>query len=111
VESGKEVQIEEKPIEQRAMEELIHLRKSAGPLKKLSIRRALKDLKAGDLARAENLLHEEALSAGENALTAEHISWGLGHAPGGVPQAWDRQEFYSKLAEGLRTKISEQNPK
>ncbi|OGH35045.1 MAG: hypothetical protein A3B38_00295 [Candidatus Levybacteria bacterium RIFCSPLOWO2_01_FULL_36_13] len=108
MEAGKE---NPKSVEERAMDALIGLRKEAGPLKKLSIRRALKDLKAGDLTRAENLLHEEALSAGDKALVAEHTSWSLGHGPGGVPKAWDRQEFYSGLAEGLRTKISEQNPK
>lgn len=108
METGKEIQVNEQPIEQRALEELIHLRKNANPLRKLQIRRAIKDLKAGNFSRAENILHEEALEAGESAMTAEHISWGLGHAPGSInPKSWDKSEYYGELASGLRAKITE----
>lgn len=98
----------EQPIEQRVLEELIHLRKGASPLKKFQIRKAIKDLKVGKLSRAESILNEEALKAGESAMTAEHISWGLGHAPGSInPKSWDKAGYYSELASGLRAKITE----
>ena len=108
--SKQEAKVKELPLEDRTANVLRDLSRSAGPIRRFQIGRAIKDLEAGNLERARRIIGGEALRLDEHAMVADHYAQVLGHDSGSVPNAWDRAGLFSGLSTELSARLDTQNP-